>query len=293
MEVKRLTADRFVDMRTGIMYRYVHSDTEYFRPHDHDYCEVFLVLEGAAQHLINGRIIHLSQRDIVFIRPQDTHDYIPEPGRSFSMLNITFTCQTVEEIFSFLGEGFPGRALMAQELPPATALSTADFEALEARMRGIRAISRHDVPRLKAALRMLLFEIMTAHFCEPAPKEEAMPSWLDALCRRMREGGFVEGAEPMFAGCDKSREHICRSMKTYTGMTVTEFINGLRLNYIANMLQNSNHTVTEIIFDSGFNNISWASRLFKEKYGESMRQYRKNSWNTVYDRKKNEKNHDL
>jgi AraC-like DNA-binding protein len=67
-------------------------------------------------------------------------------------------------------------------------------------------------------------------------------------------------------------------MKAYTDMTVTEFINDLRLNYIANMLQNSNHTVTEIIFDSGFNNISWAARLFKEKYGESMRQYRKNSW---------------
>lgn len=278
MEPKLLTADRFVDMRTGIMYRYVHSSTEYFRPHYHDYCEIFLVLEGAAQHRINGRIIHLSQRDIVFIRPQDTHDYIPEPGRFFSMLNITFTCQTVEEIFAFLGDGYPSQVLMTQEMPPATVLSPADFAALEARMRGVRAISQHDVTALKTALRMLLFEIMTRHFADGTPREASVPSWLDELCRMMREGGFVESAEYLFARCDKSREHICRSMKTYMGMTVTEFINDLRLNYIANMLQNSNHSVTEIIFDSGFNNISWASRLFKEKYGESMRQYRKNSW---------------
>lgn len=278
MDAKLLTADRFVDMRTGIMYRYVHSETEYFRPHYHDYCEVFLVLSGAAQHLINGRIVHLTQGDIVFIRPQDRHDYIPEMGRSFSMLNITFTLQTVEEIFSFLGDGFPGQALMQAEMAPSVKLSATDFEILENRMRGIRAVSQQDVPTLKAMLRRLLFDILTTHFGDLAPKEEAMPSWLDELCRRLREGGFVEGAEPMFAACDKSREHICRSMKGYTGMTVTEFINDLRLNYIANMLQNSNHTVTEIIFDSGFNNISWASRLFREKYGESMRQYRKNSW---------------
>lgn len=278
MDVKLLTADRFVDMRTGIMYRYVHSETEYFRPHYHDYCEVFEVLEGAAQHLINGKIVHLTQGDIVFIRPQDRHDYIPEAGRSFSMLNITFTLQTVEEIFSFLGDGFPGQALMQAEMPPSVKLSEADFDALENRMRAIRAVSQQDVPSLKAMLRRLLFDIMTNHFADQAPKEDVMPSWLEELCRRLREGGFVEGAEPMFAACDKSREHICRSMKAYTDMTVTEFINDLRLNYIANMLQNSNHTVTEIIFDSGFNNISWAARLFKEKYGESMRQYRKNSW---------------
>ena len=275
---KLLTAERFVDMRTEIMYRYVHSSTEYFRPHYHDYCEVFVVMEGAAQHLINGRIVHLSQRDIVWIRPQDTHDYIPEPGKTFSMLNVTFTCQTLQEIFNFLGEGFPSAALMGAEMPPSSHLSEEEFAGLEAKMRGIRAISQQDTAALKSALRQWLFGVITQCFPVSAQESEVIPSWLDELCRQLREGGFVEGAEPMFARCDKSREHICRSMKQHLGMTVTEFINELRLYYIANMLQNSNHSITEIIFDSGFNNISWATRLFKEKYGESMRQYRKNSW---------------
>ena len=61
MDAKLLTADRFVDMRTGIMYRYVHSETEYFRPHYHDYCEVFEVLEGAAQHKDAGAGSQLRQ----------------------------------------------------------------------------------------------------------------------------------------------------------------------------------------------------------------------------------------
>ena len=44
MEPKLLTASRFVDQMTGIGYRYIHSDTEYFRPHYHDYFEVFLIV---------------------------------------------------------------------------------------------------------------------------------------------------------------------------------------------------------------------------------------------------------
>ena len=64
-------------------------------------------------------------------------------------------------------------------------------------------------------------------------------------------------------------------MKKYMGMTVSEYINSLRLNYITNMLRDSNHGVTEIVFESGFNNISWASGLFKKKYGMTMSQYRK------------------
>jgi len=74
---------------------------------------------------------------------------------------------------------------------------------------------------------------------------------------------------------DRSREHVSRCMKKYMGMTPSEYINSLRLNYIANMLRDSNCDITEIIFESGFNNISWASEQFKKKYGMTMRQYRK------------------
>ena len=51
MEPKLLTAERFVDRETGCSYRYVHSSTEYFRPHFHDYYEIFILMEGEAKHL--------------------------------------------------------------------------------------------------------------------------------------------------------------------------------------------------------------------------------------------------
>ena len=69
MESKLLTEERFVDKNTGFTYRYVHSETEYFRPHYHDYYELFLMLDGAAIHMVNGAELPLKRGSLVFIRP--------------------------------------------------------------------------------------------------------------------------------------------------------------------------------------------------------------------------------
>jgi len=276
MEPKLLTAERFVDARTGIMYRYILSDTEYFRPHYHDYCEVFVVLEGTARHMVNTQMLQLHPRDMVFIRPSDTHDYAAVDGKPFSMLNITFTRETLDSIFSYLGEGFSPQRLMEARLPPSVQLTTGEFRGFQARMQAVSAIALEDVAALKTSLRVVLFEIFTRYFSDFATHTATAPAWLEELCAQMRRNGnFIEGSEKLYALTDKRREHVCRSMKKYMGVTVSEFVNDLRLNYIANMLKNSNHTVTEIIFASGFNNISWASEQFKKKYGTTMRQFRK------------------
>lgn len=274
MEAKLLTAGRFVDLQTGFLYRYILSDTEYFRPHYHDYYELFVVLSGNALHFINGTRLKLQVGDLVFIRCPDTHDYASADGQPFSMLNITFTAEVLEQLFAYLGDGFPSRTLLGAKLPPRVKLTAGELERLQLRMRALGAIPARELPHRKTAMRTLLFELFTRYFSEYTAETDHVPAWLEDLCLDLRRGGFVEGSERLFSMTDKSREYVCRSMKKYMGVTVTEYINDLRLSYICNMLHNSNHSITQIIYDSGFNNLSWAAQLFKEKYGTTMRQYR-------------------
>ena len=139
------------------------------------------------------------------------------------------------------------------------------------------AIPPSDSQGRKTALRILLFDIFTRHFTDSQDAAAPMPLGLETLCASMRrDGNFIQGTSRLFELADRTREHVSRSMKRYLGMTASEFVNDLRLNYIANMLRDSNHGITEIIFESGFNNVSWASQLFREKYGMTMGQYRKN-----------------
>lgn len=275
MEPKLLTASRFVDQEIGCNYRYVYSDTERFRPHWHEYYEIFLMLEGEALHHVNGAKFKLVKGSLVFVRPQDCHDYTSTSGEVFSLVNITYSAETVEAMFQYLGEGFPAKALLEAPYPPEIHLSDYEFARLDRRMHNIRTLDPKDSLRRQAQLRILLFDIFTRYFSNTVSVQEHIPLWLEEMCAAVkRDGGFTRGSEYFLSLTDRSREHVSRCMKKYMGMTVSEYINSLRLNYIANMLRDSNHSVAEIIFESGFNNISWASEQFKKKFGVTMSRYR-------------------
>lgn len=77
MEVKMLDKAHSVNPETGFTCRYIRSDTEHFRPHRHNYYEIFLIIKNKAWHMINGRKHLLSEGNRLFIRDFDVHDYMP------------------------------------------------------------------------------------------------------------------------------------------------------------------------------------------------------------------------
>lgn len=272
---KILEAVRFVDMKAGCSYRYVNSKTEYFREHSHDYYEIFIMLDGEALHYVNGECVRLYPKDAVFIRASDTHNYSEIADRPFSFLNLTFTKETLDAIFDYLAEGYPKRKLLSSKLAPTVNFSTDEFESLSREMEKIRAISPEDVKRRKTAIRTLLMKLFSDVFLSFVPDDDTIPEWLMATVEKTSsEMRFTDGISGMVELSGKTREHLARSLKKYFGKSPSEFINELRLNYIANMLKNSNHKILDIIYGSGFNTVSHASVLFVKQYGVSMSEYR-------------------
>ena len=187
MEPKRLTADRFVDGRTGCSYRYVRSETEYFRPHDHDYFELFLTLDGVVHHLVNGQLQQLPVGTLMLIRPQDLHDYIREEGAEFDFVNLSFLPELFDQIAAFTGDGFPSADLRNAAVPPYVHLDGSAFQRLKRRMEALCTLSDDGIPQLRFRMRTLLFDILTRYFgsytTDPAP---AVPDWLAEACVRMQ-----------------------------------------------------------------------------------------------------------
>ena len=94
--IKRLSYKIHADTDTGCLYRYVKSENEYFRLHCHDYFEIFLIVRGNITHLINGTSQTLSEGSLVFIRPDDVHNFKCRGSRTFA--NLTFTKETCREL---------------------------------------------------------------------------------------------------------------------------------------------------------------------------------------------------
>ena len=64
-------------------------------------------------------------------------------------------------------------------------------------------------------------------------------------------------------------------MKKYYNITASDFINDLRLTFVANRLLNSDTPIIDICYESGFSNLGWMYTLFKKKYTASPSAFRK------------------
>lgn len=70
-----------------------------------------------------------------------------------------------------------------------------------------------------------------------------------------------------------SAKHIARVFKAVTEMSVSEYINEVRLNKAVEWLENSKLSIHEIIPKIGIDNESYFYKLFKMKYGVTPREY--------------------
>jgi signal transduction histidine kinase/DNA-binding response OmpR family regulator len=71
-----------------------------------------------------------------------------------------------------------------------------------------------------------------------------------------------------------SRMSLYRKLKALTNMTPSEFIKHLRLRHAATLLKTTNLTVSEIYYQTGFNNQSYFYREFKKAYHSSPKEFK-------------------
>ncbi|WP_111706366.1 AraC family transcriptional regulator [Lutibacter citreus] len=67
---------------------------------------------------------------------------------------------------------------------------------------------------------------------------------------------------------------FCRYFKKSTNKTFTQFVNEFRIVHATKLLSESQSSITEICFESGFNNFSHFNKLFKKFTGQSPLKYR-------------------
>jgi signal transduction histidine kinase/DNA-binding response OmpR family regulator len=72
-----------------------------------------------------------------------------------------------------------------------------------------------------------------------------------------------------------SRTHFHKKLKVITGQSPSEFFRNLRLQRAAQLLAAGTDQVSVIAYDTGFNNVSYFTRMFKAKYGVSPTEYKR------------------
>lgn len=106
-----------------------------------------------------------------------------------------------------------------------------------------------------------------------ATEEKFLTNLQEVMDKSLIESDF--NTEAFAEAVGMSRMQLHRKLKALTGLSATEFIRGQRLKLAAQMLKKSDINVSQVGYAVGFNNHSYFTKCFKEKYGISPSDYSK------------------
>ena len=80
------------------------------------------------------------------------------------------------------------------------------------------------------------------------------------------------GVDDLVGEMNMSRTSLFKKMKHLTGFSVTQYIRDFRIRRAFELLMETNMTVSEVIFETGFNTPTYFYRTFRSKYGKSPKE---------------------
>ena len=278
MRIFRLKAEGYIDPDSQFEYKHILKYREVFPLlHRHDFYELVLITHGSMKHYINDSWFTLAKGNLLFIRPEDFHSFRFRGGEC-QFLNLAIHASAIEEMFTYLGRGFDPGSFLEPAFPPQLMLTAMEFEEILALFDRLNTLPVTDKQRLNTELRCILITVFSRFFLNRTEEEESYPEWLSTVISKMKKPEhFREGKQAIRDLACRSDEHISRSFRKYLGKTPTQFVNELRLNYAANQLRFSHRRITDIAFESGFENQSNFHRQFRKMFQLTPQAFRKSN----------------
>lgn len=274
---KILEAKWHIDFPEGFRCRFINSTTEKKVLHSHEYYEIFLTLTDDITHIINNKTENLKKGSLVFIRPNDVHLY-KNNEKPYRFINFAFSKELAQSLFDFLREDLALDEMLNCPMPPSILLSNSECKKTVNLFQTINYVASSDHLEKRLQSKSILTTLFTKYFSRLSSDANAkdIPPWLFHTYEQAKSAkNFREGISALVEISGKTYEHLSRSMKKYYGITVSEYITSLRLNYAANLLVNTNYSLTDIYLECGFNNQTYFSSCFKRIYGVTPTAYRK------------------
>jgi len=241
------------------------------KAHDHDCFEVFLIESGKTDHWVNGVTQHLEPGQLAFLRPQDVHAFSADRTMGCQIINVMFRAETAAHLAKRYDSTIAGRYFDARSpLPEMHALGPARFARAINVAQQLQTAHR-SLARIEEFLLVLTNRVADA----TSGVAESAPRWFAEACSAAQsQEVFCKGAAGFISAAGRSHEHVCRTCKAITGLTPSEYINQVRIEFAAHLLRSDERAINAVVEACGFENSSYFYRLFKGQYGTTPRQYR-------------------
>jgi len=165
---------------------------------------------------------------------------------------------------------------------PVIHLTSNETNFLRTKLERLAFLNIHDFTTIKSYLRTQLVYMFTQYlipvltFDAKTEEHENVPIWFQKLLKELDNTSLnTISLDALAKSSGKTKEHICRSFQKFLNTTPIAYINTLKLNYAANMLQHSDVEIIDIAYSLGFQSLSNFYSLFKKEFNITPLKFRK------------------
>ncbi len=257
-----------------------------FNWHYHRQAELTLICRSQGQRFVGDHIGEYESGDLVLLGPNVPHTWCSQPSRRRPHEAIV-----VQFLPDFLGADFfalPELSAIGGMLErSSTGLCFADPARSEAAKKLERLVDLAPVSRLMGLVDIL--HLLSTADATPLSSPGFVPQLRDAqhrvidrVCREINE----RFAEPLrqseiAAMVEMSPARFSQFFRRSTGRSFVQYVNALRVSHACRLLIETELSVTEICFQSGFFNMSNFNRRFREVQRKSPTAFRRTHHRSV------------
>lgn len=252
--------------------------------HWHDDIEWVYIMSGKMSYYINGKRIHLNEKDSLMVNARQMHYGCSYKGQDCHFLCILFH----PSLFGC------NKALLQKYVTPV--IENADCEYLHFHSEQTRgqeiAEYLEQIHCLKAGAAdayeiqviAVIFQLWSSLLqCRELVLQNSNSDGNSDLEIQKNMVSFIYqhyaeqiSLNEIAASGNVSRSKCCLIFKHYLQQSPVDFLNTFRLKTSCNLLRNTEKSITEIAFSCGFNHLSYFSKLFIKNFDCTPREYRNN-----------------
>jgi AraC-like DNA-binding protein/quercetin dioxygenase-like cupin family protein len=252
-------------------------------PHiHHGFYELAFVVGGEGTYLVDGRPIRACKGDVFFLSDNIVHVH-EKPLQAFCQVFVSFvptvlgartdlavpsgTENMFYEPFFDLAHDYK-LATLAQDF----GWICSQFLSL-VHICHMRSPHRDEMLRthLHALFRVLLTQYDGATTCEQATRARYLREVDRYVRAHLRDRIRIEN---LATALKKRPAEFSREFAATTGMRPTDYVNRVRVDEAKRLLAESDRSITEILYDSGFQNSTHFNKMFKRLVGRSPGDHR-------------------
>ncbi len=251
------------------------NDSDHYY-HDHNFFEIFYILDGSVTHHLNGKKEMLQTGDAFLLRPSDKHSFIRKSGVPCSHRDVIISEQLLRKACDFIDPDLFGK-IVARKEPLKTRLpktKIVDFEKEFSKMFFTPADQGFYTKKTMA--NVLSVALLNLFLQESQTNFDGLPIWLNNILPAFSAPISMRiGLTQILKDVGYDKSYVCRTFKKYMGCTMSEYLRNQRIDYASSLLLTTDKSIPQICDEIGIDSVSYFITAFKQRHSLSPKQFKK------------------